>query len=168
MTFAIENPGNKYYRKALSKEILADQRACKREPQWPPARELHPKILSYYNQITTGNDSNSEFDWYKCFSKQTYTDCLTLGSQSGRHERYLFKNKIVENFDSIVLSPPSTTNTFAEQSNTAFIIGDLNFVNLPENKYDLIFCNGVLHHIINLEHLLAQINRSLKDDGIFA
>jgi SAM-dependent methyltransferase len=45
-------------------------------------------------------------------------------------------------------------------------IQDLNFISLKENEYDFIFCANVLHHIINLEHLLLELNKSLKKDGI--
>jgi len=43
---------------------------------------------------------------------------------------------------------------------------DLNFIKLEENEYDLIFCANVLHHIINLEHVLLELNKSLKKDGV--
>ena len=47
------------------------------------------------------------------------------------------------------------------------IQGDLNFVELPTNTYDFILCHGILHHLINLEHILYQINKSLKPNGLF-
>jgi len=31
----------------------------------------------------------------------------------------------------------------------------------------LILCHGVLHHLIKLEHVLYQINRALKSNGLF-
>lgn len=165
MEFVISDPNNKYYSKALNKEINADKRSIQ-DPQWPPDIDLHPKILSYYNKMTVGSDSNSEFEWYKIFSDKSYQMCLTLGSQSGRHERYLLHKKIVKRFDSIVLSPPQN-NSLAKEIDINFIEGDLNFIQLPKDKYDFIFCNGVLHHIINLEHLLSEINKSLTKNGLF-
>ena len=44
---------------------------------------------------------------------------------------------------------------------------DLNFVQLPERGFDLIVSEGTLHHIVNLEHLAAQIDRALAPEGRF-
>ena len=44
---------------------------------------------------------------------------------------------------------------------------DLNFVELPENSFDLFISSGCLHHLYNLEHVAFQINRSLTPDGYF-
>lgn len=42
---------------------------------------------------------------------------------------------------------------------------DLNFAEIPEKSFDLIFAHASLHHLLNLEHLFAQIHRGLKDHG---
>lgn len=47
-------------------------------------------------------------------------------------------------------------------------IEDLNFVELPPDTYDLVVSSSTLHHIINLEHVAQQVNRTLTPDGIFA
>jgi SAM-dependent methyltransferase len=44
---------------------------------------------------------------------------------------------------------------------------DLNFAELPADSYDLVVSSSTLHHVINLERLGAQINRSLTADGRF-
>jgi SAM-dependent methyltransferase len=44
---------------------------------------------------------------------------------------------------------------------------DLNFADLPEAEYDLVVSSSTLHHVINLEHLAAQINRTLTPTGRF-
>ncbi len=44
---------------------------------------------------------------------------------------------------------------------------DLNFVELPQETYDLIISAGCLHHLLNLEHVAYQINRSLTPEGFF-
>lgn len=44
---------------------------------------------------------------------------------------------------------------------------DLNFVELPEKAFDLVVSSSTLHHIVNLEHLAAQINRTLTSEGLF-
>lgn len=49
-----------------------------------------------------------------------------------------------------------------------FIAADLNFAALPAERYDVIWSSGCLHHIVNLEHLYAQIERALRPGGLFA
>jgi ubiquinone/menaquinone biosynthesis C-methylase UbiE len=46
-----------------------------------------------------------------------------------------------------------------------YLYGDLNFISLEENEFDLIIAKSILHHIINLEHLLFQANKALKNNG---
>lgn len=46
-------------------------------------------------------------------------------------------------------------------------VQDFNFLTLPENTYDLVCCQNMLHHIINLEESIDTINKSLTADGIF-
>jgi len=44
---------------------------------------------------------------------------------------------------------------------------DLNFVELPPERYDLIVSSSTIHHVTNLEYLASQINRALTPDGHF-
>jgi SAM-dependent methyltransferase len=44
---------------------------------------------------------------------------------------------------------------------------DLNFVELAPESYDLIVSSSTIHHVTNLEHLAAQINRALTPEGFF-
>lgn len=46
-------------------------------------------------------------------------------------------------------------------------LADLNFIDLPENAYDFILSSSVIHHVTNLEHLAAQVQRALTPDGYF-
>jgi SAM-dependent methyltransferase len=42
---------------------------------------------------------------------------------------------------------------------------DLNRIALEADYFDVIYAVASLHHILNLEHLLLQLHRGLKDDG---
>lgn len=46
-----------------------------------------------------------------------------------------------------------------------FEVADLNTVVLPPRAFDLVFCHASLHHIIELERLMAQITRTLRPGG---
>jgi 2-polyprenyl-3-methyl-5-hydroxy-6-metoxy-1,4-benzoquinol methylase len=43
---------------------------------------------------------------------------------------------------------------------------DLNFAELPENTYDVIAGRGVLHHLMRLDHVVAQLHKALKPGGL--
>jgi SAM-dependent methyltransferase len=47
-----------------------------------------------------------------------------------------------------------------------FQAADLNFIEIEPNRYDMIFAHAVLHHVINLERLYAQIRRGLTERGV--
>lgn len=49
--------------------------------------------------------------------------------------------------------------------NMKFVMQDINDLSLEANQYDVIMCHASLHHLINLEHIYYEMNRSLKDDG---
>ena len=42
---------------------------------------------------------------------------------------------------------------------------DLNLVELPERAFDLVFCHASLHHVLELEHVVEQIRRTLRPGG---
>ncbi len=46
-------------------------------------------------------------------------------------------------------------------------IEDVNNVNLPERKYDVVYVQQAYHHLENVYGVAQQIRESLKDDGIF-
>ena len=49
-----------------------------------------------------------------------------------------------------------------------FVRADLNFVELPAECYDVVWASGTLSRVVNLEYLLAQIERALRPGGLFA
>ncbi len=44
---------------------------------------------------------------------------------------------------------------------------DANLLKLPENEYDIIIAYASLHHFIDLESVMKEINKALKNDGFF-
>ena len=47
-------------------------------------------------------------------------------------------------------------------------LADLNFVELPPERYDLVVSSGVVHHVQNIEWLAWQVNRTLTPAGRLA
>ncbi len=44
---------------------------------------------------------------------------------------------------------------------------DLNFLTIEPGRYDLVFAHAAVHHVINLEHLFAEIVAGLSPRGLF-
>jgi len=44
---------------------------------------------------------------------------------------------------------------------------DLNRATLPESRYDVVFAWDGLHHIADVDHIVGEVKRSLKDGGVF-
>jgi SAM-dependent methyltransferase len=56
--------------------------------------------------------------------------------------------------------------TLEEGLNLDFRVEDLNFIEIDPLRYDVILAHAVIHHVINLEHLFAQLVGGLASDGI--
>ena len=52
-----------------------------------------------------------------------------------------------------------------ERLNVTFQSADLNVVNLPAREYHVVLCHASLHHVLELEHVIHQIEESLRDHG---
>jgi SAM-dependent methyltransferase len=94
---------------------------------------------------------------------------LTLGCGAGRRERELVQNGICQSFHGIDISENAiaTARKIAREQNLplTYEVADLNFVKLPEKKFDLVVAQTCLHHILFLERVAEQVWRSLRSTG---
>lgn len=94
---------------------------------------------------------------------------LTLGCGAGRCERELLRSGVCRSFHGIDISEHAITTArkTAEKENLplTYEVADLNFVKLPEKRFDVVVAQTCLHHILFLEHVAEQMWRSLKRDG---
>jgi SAM-dependent methyltransferase len=94
---------------------------------------------------------------------------LTLGCGAGRCERDLISRGVCRSFHGIDISEKAIDRArqIAKEQDLplTYEVADLNFVELPEKAFDLVVAQTCLHHILFLEHVAAQIWRSLKSNG---
>lgn len=94
---------------------------------------------------------------------------LTIGCGAGRLERALLQEEICSSFHGIDISEKAiaTARRIAKEKNldVTYEVADVNFVKLPEKKFDLIAAQTSLHHILFLERVAEQVWYSLKPDG---
>jgi SAM-dependent methyltransferase len=126
----------------------------------------HPQrsqqLREYYNRIVTGSPQLTKLEMLR--RRGPFEHALALGHlpgleamvASGLARKWTF-NSITGRF----------IGAMTGQDNVTFINEDLNFASLAENRYDLIVCDGVLHHLVHLDSLVAQVNRALTSNGIF-
>jgi SAM-dependent methyltransferase len=151
-TFIIES--NHYlYRRALKREMGIWRNSNNNQNFLE--EEFDNIRFSYLNNNYVFKCNN---DWIKFLTLfGPFKKALVLGGNKTGLEEYLLKNKIVENIENL--------DIIHKGSNSIIQFADLNFAELKKDTYDLVIAKSILHHIINLEHLLLEVNHSLKPNG---
>lgn len=163
-----EQASRRCYASTLREELDIGQASD--ESSLANSRINRPEILAYKAKMLGNRASCSEYaDWTQFLISEygPRQRCLSLGSGIGRVEKYLVSHGFTEKMETIELCAEVNEDIRIKDRRIDTMPGDLNFVDLPENAYDFVLCHGVLHHLINLEHVLDRINRSLKPDGLF-
>ncbi len=154
------------YRNALRDEVSASRAVT--ASTLSALRINHPAIRDYKARLLGGRSSTEDYaDWIEFLTREypPPSRALSLGAGEGRVESYLVSTGWVKELEAIELSPHTVSRV--RKSSTALAVdeGDLNFVCLEENTYDFVLCHSILHHLINLEHVMFQIHRSLRPGG---
>jgi SAM-dependent methyltransferase len=132
--------------------------------------EPGPSMQRYVNERLTGDPARQ---WYETISD--YGDAehgCVLGAGPGKVETHLLRRHprlhltvhdvAAEALDRFQKRLPEE---LSDRISTREV--DLNFDVLPPDTYDLVIAQSCIHHIVNLEHLAYQVNRSLKEGGRF-
>ena len=169
---SVEQSRSAAYQKTVADEIEAGRYVD--DEALAGFRINHPCIISYKTRLLLGREPRLNGPHYRRYSEWTSflpeqfgkrERCLSLGSGIGRVEKFLIEEGFTERFETIELNPHSNRRA-AARGGIATSDGDLNFVSLPEKAYDFILCNGILHHLINLEHVLYEVNKALEPSGM--
>lgn len=166
-TISEEQSAQPAYQRALAYELFSGRVSSARSLETSGIN--HPRILAYKARILgERNETKSFADWTE-FLLRDYgrrKRCLSLGSGLGRVERYLMDIGFAPHFEAIELCANESEEQKIDKKRATVRQGDLNFADIAPGTYDFIICHGVLHHLINLEHILDQINGALTNDGI--
>ncbi len=132
----------------------------------------HPLVYQYLSQKISDDKTENDWLWWFIRNMPTFPRALSLGSGIGLAEERLLRGGILQSLDVVDLSPQAV-GVFQKRLEHQGLkipvqarIGDLNFISFPENEYDFILINMLLHHIVNLEHLLELIRCTLKPEGL--
>jgi SAM-dependent methyltransferase len=149
-------PNNRLYKKALRREISVWKN---KKPENFIDAEFHEYSFDYL-------DSKYHFrknsDWIDFISKfGPFENAVVLGGGETSLENYLLNKNIVKKIKNIDII---NEKGFKKDQNS---FQDLNFIRFTGDQFDLIIAKSILHHIVNLEHLILQVNKALTKDGIF-
>lgn len=105
----------------------------------------------------------------KKFNK--HLDCLIAGAGTGKQPLWLAANCRDIRITALDLSLPSLCYAKRQSlelgiDNIEFIQGDILELELMENKFDVIECSGVLHHMQDPELGLKNLLKRLRKDGL--
>jgi len=132
--------------------------------------EPGPTRTRLENRAYTGDPARSWLD--DLASRGPFRDAAVLGCDEDRHDAAWLRRDASSELDVYELSPHviRTVRTALGplSRRVRFTEVDLNFAALPAARYDVIWSSGCLHHIVNLEHLFAQVERALRPGGLFA
>ncbi len=148
---------NRTYKKALKREIRSWSVDLSKNQQ--SENVLYPHKFTFKGSEYSLDNNLS---WIEPLKKiLPVKKILVLGGGTA-----LFEEHLQEMCDEIYVFD-IVYKKFGSKGNSKikYHYGDLNFIELKENKYDLIIAKSILHHIINLEHLLFQANKALTEAG---
>src|SRR3990172_8330706 len=131
----------------------------------------HPAIVAYRNELITGDP---HVTWQNLLQSHfgRFERVLSVGVGTGWVEESLIGLGLIESLVVTDLSPSAVEHTVRrlQERNPSIRVSssvqDVNFIQLEPETYDLVLCHSILHHAINLEHILYQLHASLKVNGV--
>lgn len=133
----------------------------------------HFLVKEYINTLITDDPKT---DWMKFFFEKYYTGqegkikAISIGCGNGWQDRDLhtyFNFKKLDGFD-VSESLLKDAQKAAPSKGFHYGMRDLNNDPLPhENYYDTAINVAALHHIENMEHIVSQVHKVLKPNGLF-
>jgi ubiquinone/menaquinone biosynthesis C-methylase UbiE len=138
---------------------------------FPPIRARSCRLL--FDQDDFGRE-----DWCEYWTVEKYLKdkipvekCLSICCGFGAVERILVRLNVAQKiFGTDVAS--GAVKSAAERAkaeglnNIEYYVSDLNYEDLPQEEYDIIWANGALHHIKEIESLVARLKNALKTGGV--
>jgi ubiquinone/menaquinone biosynthesis C-methylase UbiE len=138
---------------------------------------LFPPIKSRSCQMIFNETDVSRSDWCEYWTVEKilkdyipFNNALSICCGFGSIERSLSKLNVSKKIFGVDISDGAikvAKEKAVEENilNIDYFTADLNTYDFHENEYDLIWANGALHHIAELESVINKLFRSLKPGG---
>lgn len=150
------------------------KRAKERDELLPVAWTDSPAVKRRYIHPTiSGCPDDNWLIWVKKeYFEKPVRSGLSLGCGDGCLERHARLLNVCAEFDAYDLSPAAIAVAESKASEMQisginYFVEDINDINLPEEKFNVVFAAMSLHHFYNLEHIFAQVQRAMRPDALF-
>lgn len=164
-TFRVSEDDEEYIQMLREEEEFWDSRA-----ETLLSMKPRPAAQRYVNERFTGDPDKL---WYEVIGDEgEFTNGCAFGAGPGKVEESLLRRHPQLRLtifdisgDALARLQTRLDGQFPGRAETRK--QDLNFVDLQSEAYDLAVANSSIHHLVNLEHVAFQVNRSLTPDGRF-
>jgi SAM-dependent methyltransferase len=138
--------------------------------------ETLPEVSRYQNKCMTGDENvyglTFAFNYVKENIGSNNLRGLSIGCNEGGPEAIFFQSGIFNNIEIMDIAEGllDKQRKIAKEKGLDgihYIHQDCNKLTLEEKVYHFIWSVGTIHHIEHLEVLFEQINKALKDNGVF-
>jgi SAM-dependent methyltransferase len=126
-------------------------------------------VLMHLNERATGDPAR---DWLSSWAHRWFVGedlrVLVLGCGEGWLERAVAQWPFVARIDAVDFAEEAVARAREAARGIDKIhygVVDLNRDELPPDTYDVVVAHSVLHHVENLEHAYAQLQRTLRAEG---
>ena len=123
-------------------------------------------VLLHLNERATAHPARDWLTaWAPRFMPGQQVNALVLGCGEGWLERALAQHTWIAHIDACDVAADAVARAEAVASpKISYRVLDLNR-DAIDGTYDVVIAHAVLHHVENLEHAFAEIERALKPDG---
>jgi 2-polyprenyl-3-methyl-5-hydroxy-6-metoxy-1,4-benzoquinol methylase len=132
-----------------------------------------PLVRRAINRRVTGDPNCWPMDWFgRRYAASPVPLGLSVGCGGGLLERDVVAKGICRGVEGIDFSREAILEARrgAEEAGLSraldYRLEDINALELPSGRYDIVFFHGSLHHVRSVERVLAQVRRSLKPGGL--
>jgi SAM-dependent methyltransferase len=132
-----------------------------------------PLVRRAINRRVTGNPDVWPMEWFAArYAPRPFGHGLSAGCGDGGLERDLLRKNICRTVEGVDFSQEALrlAQALAEEEGLADRVryrnANLDTLALPAQSYDIVFFHGSLHHVREVEKILATVERSLKPGGM--
>lgn len=124
-------------------------------------------VQIHHNERATGDPGREWLgSWARRWFVRDDTRVLVLGCGEGWLERSIAHWPFIAHIHAVDFAAEAVARAQAQAPrNVTYGVVDLNRDELPRDAYDVVIAHSVLHHVENLEHAYAQIERTMRDDA---
>ncbi len=132
-----------------------------------------PLVRRAINRRVTGDPNRWPMEWFTGkYAREPMGLGLSVGCGSGMLERDVLAKGICRALEGVDFSPEAIEQARrrAEEARLShalrYRVEDINALELPPARYDIVFFHGSLHHVRSVERVLTEVRAALRPGGL--